>query len=949
MSSGFGGSIKLTGESDYRKALKNIQQGLREVSSAMKVQTQSFNSASKSTSALATTNKELADKLKEQKRGVDALRASIAQMEAEQKKQASETQRLASEYDKEKSKLEQLANTLGTSSKEYQEQVQVVDKLEQELTQSQKAEDNMSTSLSKMRTQANNAEASILKNENALDKMNKELNEAQTEEKETGNQAQVMGNKLEHAGNQGKKSSEGFTIMKGALANLASKGIGIAITAVKDLAKATITASTDFERGMSKVIAISGATGSDVDKLKKKAKEMGSTTQFTATQSAEAFQYMAMAGWKTNDMLKGIKGVMNLASASGEDLATTSDIVTDAITAFGLKAKDSAHFSDVLAVASSNANTNVGMMGETFKYVAPVAGSLGFKVEDVAEGIGLMANSGIKASQAGTSLRSIFTRLSTDAGASSKSLGALGILTKKLGVEFYDAQGKVRPLNDIINESRTAWKNLSQEEQSNYAKKIAGQNAISGWNALMNASAKDVEKLNSALKNADGTAEKMSDTMLDNLGGDVTKLSSAFEGLQLAVSEGANGSMRELVQYLTKSVVPSLQGLMTGAKGASEQFSKAISGLLQKALKQLTSALPSVVKIGSEIVLDLAEGIVKELPTMISTITQTFNELVKTVTDRIPKLLDSIPVDGIVDGFVNLLMCITDAMPIFMEKVTPKLGELVIKLGVALLKNSPKFLGSMVKLWLTMPVAMGKAVVETVKAIPGAVKKITGIWGSLKEGMNKIWEGIKTRWNAIPSDIRGIFVNAYDKIKGIFEDLPGFFGDIWDKVKSKAKSFGIAIGGAISGAVKGVINGVISTIEKSINGAISLINGALGIINKIPKVDIPLLKKLNLPKLARGGIVSSPTLAEVGEAGREAIVPLENNKGWIKELANELNKSMLTPLNTTRTRTAEQQKLNDYNNLVSAFKTALTGVKVELDDDEVGSFVTKTVSNAIYS
>ena len=171
----------------------------------------------------------------------------------------------------------------------------------------------------------------------------------------------------------------------------------------------------------------------------------------------------------------------------------------------------------------------------------------------LAEGIGLMANSGIKASQAGTSLRSIFTRLSTDAGASSKSLGALGILTKKLGVEFYDAQGKVRPLNDIINESRTAWKNLSQEEQSNYAKKIAGQNAISGWNALMNASAKDVEKLNSALKNADGTAEQMSDTMLDNLGGDVTKLSSAFEGLQLAVSEGANGSMRELVQYLTKA------------------------------------------------------------------------------------------------------------------------------------------------------------------------------------------------------------------------------------------------------------------------------------------------------------------------------------------------------------------------------------------------------------
>lgn len=175
---------------------------------------------------------------------------------------------------------------------------------------------------------------------------------------------------------------------------------------------ASVKTAADFEASMSKVSAVSGATGGDLEALTKKAREMGSKTKFSASEAAEAMNYMAMAGWKTEDMLGGIEGVMNLAAASGEDLATTSDIVTDALTAFGLTASDSGHFADVLAAASSNANTNVSMMGETFKYCAPIAGSLGFSVEDTAEAIGLMANAGIKSTQAGTSLRTIMTNLS---------------------------------------------------------------------------------------------------------------------------------------------------------------------------------------------------------------------------------------------------------------------------------------------------------------------------------------------------------------------------------------------------------------------------------------------------------------------------------------------------------------------------------------------------------
>ena len=183
---------------------------------------------------------------------------------------------------------------------------------------------------------------------------------------------------------------------------------------VTGLGTAAVKTAADFDSAMSKVAAVSGATGSDFDSLRDKAREMGAKTKFSATEAADAMNYMAMAGWKTEDMLSGIEGVMYLAAASGEDLATTSDIVTDALTAFGLTAGDSGHFADVLAAASSNANTNVSMMGETFKYCAPVAGALGFSVEDTAEAIGLMGNAGIKASQAGTSMRSIMTNLTGD-------------------------------------------------------------------------------------------------------------------------------------------------------------------------------------------------------------------------------------------------------------------------------------------------------------------------------------------------------------------------------------------------------------------------------------------------------------------------------------------------------------------------------------------------------
>ena len=250
--------------------------------------------------------------------------------------------------------------------------------------------------------------------------------------------------------------------------------------AVVGLGTAAVKVAADFDTAMSKVAAVSGATGEELDALRDKAREMGAKTKFSASEAAEAMNYMAMAGWKTEDMLSGIEGVMNLAAASGEDLATTSDIVTDALTAFGLTAADSGHFADILAAASSNANTNVSMMGETFKYCAPIAGALGFSAEDTAEAIGLMANAGIKGSQAGTALRTIMNNLSGDVTICGSAIGEVTVATT-------NADGSMRDLSDILADCRTAFSGLSESEKAAAAESLVGKNAMSGFLALMNA------------------------------------------------------------------------------------------------------------------------------------------------------------------------------------------------------------------------------------------------------------------------------------------------------------------------------------------------------------------------------------------------------------------------------------------------------------------------------
>ena len=308
--------------------------------------------------------------------------------------------------------------------------------------------------------------------------------------------------------------------------------------------KDTIDTYATFEATMSKVKAVSGATAEQMELLNAKAKEMGATTKFTASEAGDAFTYMAMAGWDAEQMLDGIGGIMALSAADGLDLATTSDIVTDALTAFGLQAKDSAHFADVLATASSSANTNVEMLGESFKYVAPVAGAMKYSVEDVSLALGLMANASVKGSMAGTSLK---TALANMAAPTDKMAGVMD----KYGISLTDTQGNMKTLRQVMDNIRRSMGSLSEAEQTAAASHLFGKEAMAGMLAIVNASEEDYQKLTEAIDNADGAAQAMSDTMLDNLAGSMTLLQSAADGVKLSIGERLKPHLQRFITWLT--------------------------------------------------------------------------------------------------------------------------------------------------------------------------------------------------------------------------------------------------------------------------------------------------------------------------------------------------------------------------------------------------------------
>lgn len=469
----------------------------------------------------------------------------------------------------------------------------------------------------------------------------------------------------------------------GALGSLAKYAGTVLAGSMAALASYSTSVGSEFEAAMSKVQAISGASGSALEKLTAKAKEMGATTQFSASEAAQAMQYMAMAGWKDADMLNGIKGIMDLAAASGEDLASVSDIVTDALTAFGMSAKDSGRFADVLAAASSNANTNVGLMGYTFKYVAPLAGSLKYSVEDVATAIGLMANAGIKGEQAGTALRSTFTRLINPPKEVANAMARLGINVK-------NADGTVKPLNETLVDLRKAFKGLSDSEKAEYASMMAGQEAMSGFLALVNASDDDFTKLSRAINNSNGAAANMAKTMQNNLQGQFKQFQSVTEGIGISIYDKFKKPLTEAFSDVNSSL--------------GELNNSISNGELSASFDRLGTSIGVVVKA-------LADGLITALPVLIDGFTWLVDngDIVIGVLSGIGAGLAAFKIAGVITAVTTALGGATTAMAAFnavmlanpIGHISAAIGLLVAGI-VVLWKNWDKVTESVKRAWETM-------------------------------------------------------------------------------------------------------------------------------------------------------------------------------------------------------------------------------------------------------
>lgn len=597
--------------------------------------------------------------------------------------------------------------------------------------------------------------------------------------------------------------------------------------AIGGVGTAAVKTAADFDAGMSQVAAISGATGDDLEALRDKAREMGSKTKFSASEAASAMEYMAMAGWKTGDMLGGIEGIMNLAAASGEDLATTSDIVTDALTAFGLSAEDSGHFADILAAASSNANTNVSMMGETFKYCAPIAGALGFSAEDTAEAIGLMANAGIKSTQAGTALRTIMNNLTGEVKISGKAIGDVTIATT-------NADGSMRDLSDILADCRTAFSGLSESEKAQAAETLVGKNAMSGFLALMNAAPEDIDKLSNAIDNCDGTAESMAATMQDNLAGQLTILKSQLE--ELAISFG------EILMPAIRNIVSHIQGFIDKLNGMDESQKKAIItiGLVVAAIGPLLVIIGTVIsKVGVAM-----QGFVKlagafnKIKAAASAGTGIFGKLGAAIGGVSAPVLAVVAVIAVlVAAFVHLWNTnegFREAILGTWEKIKTTVSNFVegIRERLAALGISFSDIAETIKaIWnglcaVLAPIFEGafNAIANVLQTVLGVITGILDVFIGLFTGnWEQVWTGVKEIFSSIWEGIKGAFQNAIDTIRGIADAVLGWFGTSWNDVWSSVKAFFEGIWNGIASFFSGIWNGIRNTVTTVLNAIKSVI------------------------------------------------------------------------------------------------------------------------------
>lgn len=624
-----------------------------------------------------------------------------------------------------------------------------------------------------------------------------------------------------------------------------------AATAVAGAAAAVVGYSVkvgaSFEKAMSEVQAISGASGESLENLTEKAKEMGRTTAFSASEAAEAMKYMAMAGWKEQDIISGIGGVMNLAAASGESLGSVSDIVTDAMTAFKMSSEQAEHFADVLAATSSSANTNVEMLGMSFKQSAALAGTMGYSIEDVSLALGLMANAGIKGETAGMAIKNSIANMASP----TKSMAAV---MDQLNLSLTDSNGNMKDFRTVLTEVRKGFNGLSKDEQAAAAATLFGKEAMAGMLSIVGASDADFNKLADAIDNSSGSAKKMADVMLDNLSGQFTMLKSVTEGIGISIYDKFKRPLTDALKSVTKNFEGLAKSLESGA----------LSGGLDTLAKTIGDALVGI-----------SNWLVDVLPTIIN-FTTNFIELISAVAGAIIDNWGWIEpvIMGIVGAFaafkiltfVNGLMAAWTAISTGATVATTALGAAVA--------------------FLTSPIFLTAAAIGAVIAVGILLWKN---WDAIKVKALELWSYLGEAWSGIKETVVGYATQLGEWVSGVWTGIK----DGAANMASGVVSFFTNAFTALPGILKSPINGAISLI----NGAVNAINGigftipdwVPGIGGKAFSVNIP-----NIPMLAKGGFTNGVSIA--GEAGTEAVISFDpayrqQNIGYLAKAAEMLGVS----------------------------------------------------------
>ena len=745
----------------------------------------------------------------------DALRARVTELTSKIDVQKGIVQQNGQQYDNLKQKLElqktahdQLKTKVEAAKKAYEDSAKATGE-DSEETQKLKAEyEKLSSQLSTSESQITKTETAITKQEAAVNQSKAALTEMEAELKNVN--AELARAPFDEYAAKAEKVGGTLTSVGQKLLPLSTGIAGLGVAAVKTTA--------DFDSEMSKVSAISGATGTDLDKLRGKAREMGAKTKFSASEAAQGMQYMAMAGWKTQDMMDGLEGIMNLAAASGEDLASTSDIVTDALTAFGLSAKDSSHFSDILAAASSNANTNVSMMGETFKYAAPVLGSLGYTAEDAALAIGLMANAGIKSSQAGTSLRGAITNLA-------KPTDTVAAAMDKYGISLTDSSGKMLSLRELMEQLRQKLGGLSKAEQAQAAAALFGKEAMSGMLAIINGSDKDFEKLAGAIDNCDGSSEKMANTMNDNLQGQITILMSQLQELAISFGEILMPKIRDIVTHI-QNFVDKLNAMDEGQKETILRI-----GMFVAALAPMLMGLGKVITFSANVsraLGTLSAGLVKA-----GGFSGVFTKALGLITSPAAIVVGVIAAITAViihlwntnEDFRNTITAIwqkiKDAFTTFAAGISERLSALGITFS--------DVTSAIKTIWdgfcnLLAPVL--EAAFSTIAiALQTAFNVILGIWDVFSAvfsgDWSGAWEAIKGIFSSIWDGLKEYFSTIIGAVKGVADVFLGWFGTNWETVWNGVKTFFEGIWNGISSFFEGIWNGISTFCTTVWNGIVT--------------------------------------------------------------------------------------------------------------------------------